>query len=138
VLPAVLVGSTSGWFLGGLAGAIGSLYTIVLWGHPYSIIYGFLLGALTGLFCQKLGLRPIVAGIIAHVIALPWLYFSLVGILGNPLPVFYLGMVTMVIQLVVCLIISEGIMAVPALKKRIPQVSITGRVKGFLGHPWAS
>ena len=40
VLPAVLVGTTNGWFLGALAGAIGSIYTIVLWGHPGSIVYG--------------------------------------------------------------------------------------------------
>jgi hypothetical protein len=138
VLPAVLVGSTSGWLLGGVAGAIGSLYTIVLWGHPYSIIYGFLLGALTGLFSQKLGLRPIISGIIAHIITLPWLYFSLVSILGIPMPVFFLGMFTMAIQLVVALILTEGIMAVPALKKRIPAVPIAGRVTGILRHPWAT
>ncbi|MCR4397967.1 MAG: hypothetical protein NUV93_03295 [Firmicutes bacterium] len=138
VLPAVLVGSTTGWLLGGLAGAIGALYTIVLWGHPYSIIYGFLLGALTGIFCQKFGLRPIISGIIAHIITLPWLYFSLVNILGLAIPIFYLGMFTMAVQLVVSLLITEGIIAVPALKKRIPQVPIASRAAGFLRHPWSA
>lgn len=137
VLPAVLVGSTSGWFLGGLAGAIGGLYTIVLWGQPYSIVYGFLLGSFTGVFCQKAGLRPFVSGILAHILTLPWLYFSLVHLVGSPLPVFYLGMGTMVLQLVAALAITEGIMAVPALKKRILKVEITRRIGGFLGHPWA-
>lgn len=138
VLPAVLVGSTSGWLLGGVAGAIGSMYTIVLWGHPYSIIYGFLLGALTGLFCQKFGLRPLISGIIAHVITIPWLFWSLVNVLGTPVPIFWLGMVTMGIQLVVSCVLTEGIMAVPALKKRIPKAEMNKTVGGVLRHPWAS
>lgn len=138
VLPAILVGSTSGWLLGGIAGAIGSLYTIVLWGHPYSIIYGFLVGALTGVFSQKLALRPLASGIISHIITIPWLYWSLVTLLGTPVALFWLGMVTMAIQLIVACFLSEGIMAVPALKKRIPKVEISGSAGGVLRHPWAS
>ena len=120
VLPAVLVGATNGWFLGALAGAIGGIYTIVLWGHPGSIVYGALLGGFTGLFREKLKLRLIFAAPIAHVITLPWLYWSLHVWLGTPLPVFWLGMGTMVIQLIVACLISEAIISVPAIRRRIP------------------
>lgn len=120
VLPAVLVGATNGWFLGALAGAIGALYTIVLWGHPGSILYGAILGGFTGLFREKLGLRLIFAAFIAHIISLPWLYWSLHIWLGIPLPIFYLGMGTMAIQLFVVCLITEGIIAIPAIRRRIP------------------
>lgn len=120
VLPAVLVGATNGWFLGAVAGAIGALYTIVLWGHPGSIVYGAILGGLTGLFREKLRLRVTFAAIIAHIISLPWLYFNLHTWLGIPLPIFYLGMGTMAIQLIVACLITEGLIAIPAIKHRIP------------------
>lgn len=138
VLPAVLVGATSGWLLGGIAGAIGALYTIVLWGHPGSIVYGALLGIGTGLLCTKVGLRPLFSSIIAHIITLPWLFWSLVHWLGLPMPIFYLGMGTMAIQLVVVALITEGIIVIPALRKRIPAAKVNRLVpSAFLRHPWA-
>ncbi len=140
VLPSVLVGGTSGWFLGMLAGLIGSLYTPVLWGWFGAIPYNMILGASAGFFSHRFGLRPTISALLGHIISLPYQYFANVVYLGLPIQIFMVGMATTVIQLVVAGIIAESLMSIPALKKRLPSREIRAARwvarSPILRHPW--
>ncbi len=142
VFPGVLVGGTSGWLLGGLAGFIGALYTPVLWGWLGAIPYNMILGASAGFFARRFGIRPTIGALIGHIISLPYQYFATVHYLGIPFPIFMVGMATTVIQLVIAGFIAEALMNVPALKKRLPRTEI--RAPGWVArnrlirHPWVS
>jgi hypothetical protein len=140
VFPGVLVGGTSGMLLGGLAAFIGSLYTPVLWGWLGAIPYTVALGLAAGFFSRR-GVRPTIGAFIGHVIAIPYSYWSTVFILGIPVEIFMVGMVTTVVQLLVSGVIAETLMAkVPALKKRLPRMEISAprwiATNRFLRHPW--
>ncbi len=140
VFPGVLVGGTSGWFLGMLAAGIGALYTPVLWGWFGAIPYNMILGAAAGFFSHKLGLRPTISAFIGHILSLPYQYAAVHLYLGIPIEIFWVGMGTTVIQLVVAGIIAEALMSIPALKKRLPQRPISAprwvARSPLLRHPW--
>ena len=140
VFSGVMVGGTSGWLLGMLAGFIGALYTPVLWGWLGAIPYNMILGASAGFFAQKFGIRPTIGGFLGHIIALPYSYISQVNYLGLPIPIFMVGMATTVIQLLVAGIIAEALMSIPALRKRLPAMEIKAPAwvarNALLRHPW--
>jgi hypothetical protein len=140
VFSGVMVGGTSGWLLGMLAGFIGSLYTPVLWGWLGAIPYNMILGASTGFFSQKLGLRPTIGAFLGHLIAIPYQYWATTTFLGVPFEIFLVGMVTTVVQLIVAGVIAEALMSIPALKKRLPAVEMHAPAwvarNPILRHPW--
>jgi hypothetical protein len=140
VFSGVMVGATSGWLLGGLAGFIGALYTPVLWGWLGAIPYNALLGASAGFFSQKFGIRPTIGAFIGHIISLPYQYVAVHLYLGIPLPIFWVGMATTVIQLVIAGVIVEILLSVPALKKRLPRTQIHAPAwvaqNAIIRHPW--
>ena len=140
VFSGIMVGGTSGWLLGMLAGFIGSLYTPVLWGWLGAIPYNMMIGGFAGLFAQKLGIRPTIGAFLGHIIALPYSYISQVNYLGLPVPIFMVGMATTIIQLVVAGVIAEALMSIPALKKRLPAVEMKAPAwvarNPLLRHPW--
>lgn len=141
VFPGVLVGGTSGWILGGLAGFIGALYTPVLWGWLGAIPYNAIIGLSAGFFSQRYGLRPTIGGLLGHIISIPYMYFATTVYLGLPFQLFLVGMVTTVVQLVAAGLLAEALLSVPALRKRLPrtQIRVAGWVanNALLRHPWA-
>jgi len=140
VFSGMMVGGTSGWLLGLLAGFIRALYTPVLWGWLGAIPYNMILGASAGFFAQKFGIRPTIGGFLGHIIALPYSYISQVNYLGLPIPIFMVGMATTVIQLIVAGIIAEALMSIPALRKRLQAMEIKAPAwvarNALLRHPW--
>jgi hypothetical protein len=140
VFSGIMVGGTSGWLLGLLAGFIGSLYTPVLWGRLGAIPYNMILGGAAGFFAQKMGIRPTIGAFLGHIIALPYSYWSQTTLLGLPFEIFAVGMATTVIQLVVAGVIAEALMSIPALKKRLPAVEMHAPAwvarNPILRHPW--
>ena len=140
IFSGVMVGGTNGWLLGLLAGFIGSLYTPVLWGWLGAVPYSMFIGASTGFFTQRFGLRPTIGALIGHVLSLPYQFVASTMWLGVPMPIFWVGMVTTVIQLVVASIIAEALMSIPALKKRLPRTEIHAPLwiarSRLLRHPW--
>jgi hypothetical protein len=142
VFSGIMVGGTSGWFLGMLAAFIGGLYTPVLWGWLGAIPYTMFIGAGSGFFAQKLGLRPTIGGLLGHIIAIPYSYWSITAILGIPFELWLVGMGTTLIQLIVAGVIAEGLMSIPAIKKRLPKtpMSAPGWVarNPLLRHPWVA
>jgi hypothetical protein len=140
VFPGILVGGTSGWFLGMLAAGIGALYTPVLWGWFGAIPYNMILGAATGFFSHRVGLRPTISAFIGHILSLPYQYAAVHLYLGIPFEIFLVGMATTVIQLVVAGVIAESLMSIPALKKRLPSRPIRAAKwvarSPLLRHPW--
>lgn len=142
VFSGVMVGATSGWLLGGLAGFIGALYTPVLWGWLGAIPYNAILGLSTGFFAQKFGIRPTIGAFIGHIISLPYMYLGVHIYLGVPMPIFWVGMGTTVFQLIVAGVIVEILLNVPALKKRLPKTEIHAprwvANNVLIRHPWVS
>lgn len=140
VFPGILVGGTSGWFLGMLAAGIGALYTPVLWGWFGAIPYNMILGAAAGFFSLRMGMRPTIAAFIGHVLSLPYQYGAVHLYLGIPIEIFWVGMATTIIQLVAAGIIAEALMTVPALRKRLPSRPIRAANwvarNPLLRHPW--
>ncbi|NLF67090.1 MAG: hypothetical protein GX579_21080 [Chloroflexi bacterium] len=140
VFSGVMVGGTSGAILGALAGFIGSLYTPVLWGWLGAIPYNMILGASAGFFSTRFGLRPTLGALLGHVISLPYQYAANVLYLGLPLEIFWVGMGTTVIQLIVAGVIAESLMSIPALKKRLPKAQFRAADwvarNRLLRHPW--
>lgn len=140
VFPGILVGGTSGWFLGMLAGLIGSLYTPVLWGWFGAIPYNMILGAASGFFSHKVGLRPTISALLGHIISLPYLYWSNIYYLGLPMEIFLVGMATTLIQLIVAGVIAESLLSISALEKRLPSRPIHAAAwvarSPLLRHPW--
>jgi len=140
VFSGVMVGATSGWLLGTLAGFIGALYTPVLWGWLGAIPYNAFLGTATGFFAQKFGIRPTIGAFIGHILSLPYQYVAVHLYLGIPLPIFWVGMATTVIQLIVAGVIVEILLNVPALKKRLPTMEIHAPSwvanNALIRHPW--
>ncbi len=140
VLPGVLVGGTSGLLLGMLAGLIGSLYTPVLWGWFGAIPYAMILGAAAGFFSHRFGLRPTISAFLGHIIAFPYSYWSQTVYLGFPLEIFFVGVGTTTLQLLIAGIIAESLMSIPALKKRLPRREIRAARwvarSPLLRHPW--
>ncbi len=142
VFSGVMVGGTSGWLLGALAGFIGSLYTPVLWGWLGAIPYNMILGAATGFFTERFGIRPTIGALLGHIISIPYQYFANVLYLGTPFEIFLVGMVTTVVQLLAAGVIAESLMSIPALKKRLPKTQINAPAwvarSKFLRHPWVA
>lgn len=140
VIPPVLVGGTSGPLLGLMAGFIGSLYTPVLWGWVGAFPYAMGLGLGAGYFAQRFGIRPTIGAFIAHVILLPYSYWSQVNWLGLPFEIFIVGVVSTTIQLGVAGVISEVLMSVPAIRKRVPRMEIAAPSwvanNPLIRHPW--
>jgi hypothetical protein len=140
VFSGIMVGGTSGWLLGLLAGFIGSLYTPVLWGWLGAIPYNMILGGATGFFAQKMGIRPTIGALIGHILAIPYSYWSTTTFLGVPFELWLVGMGTTLIQLVVAGVIAEALMNIPALKKRLPAVEMHAPAwvarNPILRHPW--
>ena len=140
VFSGVMVGATSGWLLGALAGFIGALYTPVLWGWLGAIPYNAILGLSTGFFAQKFGIRPTIGAFIGHILSLPYQYVAVHLYLGIPMPIFWVGMGTTVFQLLVAGIICEILLSVPALKKRLPKTEIHApnwvANNALIRHPW--
>ena len=140
VFSGIMVGGTSGWFLGTLAAFIGGLYTPVLWGWFGAIPYTMALGAGAGFFAQKMGLRPTIGALLGHIISLPYNYWSAVMWLGEPIQLWWVGMGTTLIQLVVAGVIAEALMSIPALKKRLPKTEMHAPAwvarNALLRHPW--
>jgi len=142
VFSGVLVGGTSGWFVGMLGGLIGSLYTPVLWGWFGALPYAAAIGLFAGLFSQKWGLRPtigaILGGQIIYQATVGW-YGDLV-IMGLPWPIFWIGMGTTTLQLIAAGLLAEALMSIPAIKKRLPKTTIKTvpwvARSAFLRHPW--
>jgi len=140
ILPAILVGSTNGWFLGALAMFIGSLYTPILWGWFGAIVYATQLGAIAGFLSTRVGFRPLITGVLTTLIGFPLLAVMEYIWLGMPWPVIWFTLFTTVLQMVVASVIVEVLLAIPALKKRFPRGEI--RAVGWvarskiLRHPW--
>jgi hypothetical protein len=140
VLSGALVGSTNGWLLGAIAGFIGALYTPILWGWFGAILYAAIIGALTGLLATKVGLRPVIAGTLASIIALPYMAWSEMVWLGMAWPVVYLTIGTTVFQMFVASLLAEIIINIPGMKKRFPKSEIHAyswvAKSKLLRHPW--
>lgn len=140
VLPPVMVGGTSGPLLGILAGFIGSLYTPVLWGWVGAFPYAMALGFGAGFFAQRFGIRPTIGAFIAHILALPYSFWSITVLLGIPFEIFLVGVGTTTIQLIVAGAIAEVIMSIPAVRKRVPRMEINAPAwvanNRLIRHPW--
>jgi hypothetical protein len=140
ILPCALMGSTNGWLHGALGGFIGALYTPILWGWFGAIIYATLLGAITGLLATRVGLRPVVAGFLAAIIGQLWVIPSQYYWLGMPMPVNWLAAFTTTLQMVVASVLTEILIAIPAVRKRFPKTVIRGPAfvarSSILRHPW--
>ncbi|GAA2014811.1 hypothetical protein [Microbacterium ulmi] len=141
VISGILVGATCGALLGALGGFLGALYTPVLWGWfgalPYNAILGFGAGLAT-----RFGLRPSVGVVLAYIVAQPIEMWMAYQFLGMPWAVQLLGVGSTILQAAVAVVITEAIISVPQLRKRLPR---TGRMTvpawvdrvPFLRHPWA-
>jgi hypothetical protein len=140
IIPAALMGSTNGWLHGALGGFIGSLYTPILWGWFGAIIYATGLGAVTGLLSTRVGLRPIIAGTLGAIIANAWGAPMQYYWLGTAMPVIYLAMFTTTLQMFVASVLTEVVIAVPAVKRSFPQTKIRAPKwvarSPILRHPW--
>lgn len=142
VLSGIMVGATSGWLLGGIAGFIGALYTPVLWGWLGAIPYNAFLGFFVGLCAQKWGLRPAVGGLIGLVLTIPYTYLAETKYLGLPTQIYLVGQVSGLIQQVVAIVIVEILIVSPVLRKRLPRVEMHApswvASNAIIRHPWVS
>ncbi|HZQ05982.1 MAG TPA: hypothetical protein VFD70_05340 [Anaerolineae bacterium] len=142
VFPSVLVGGTSGWFLGMLAGFIGALYTPVLWGWFGAIPYNMILGAAAGFFAKR-GIRPTIGAFIGHILSIPYMWWATRTFLGMPDEIIMVGMVTTVVQLLVAGVIAEVLLSASGFRKRVPAMEIDTPPawianNPILRHPWVS
>lgn len=141
VISGIMVGATCGALLGSLGGFLGALYTPVLWGWFGAVPYNLLLGLGAGL-ATRFGLRPSVGVVIAYLVAQPVEMWMAYQFLGMPWEVQLIGVGSTILQAVVALVITETLISVPQLRKRLPRTSKMAvpawldRVP-FLRHPWA-
>ena len=141
VISGIFVGAVLGPWLGLLAGALGAAYTPVLWGWFGAIPYNAAIGLIVGLG-QRFGIRPAISGVVAYIVVTPFGTWSAIHFLGEPFPVAVIGLGSTALQTAVCIVIMEGILHVPALKKRLPRTKMSppGWVarSAWIRHPWVT
>ena len=126
----VIVGSSLGIIPGIIAGFLGMAYTPILWGNPWNWIFTVSVGALSGLFGVRVGLRPIIAASLAQLIAgvpsmvIVFLLFGLPNVIWTTF--WWLILAKQTSEIIVSALIAEGAFASRSVSRWIPKTTIRG------------
>jgi hypothetical protein len=126
----VIVGSSLGIVPGIIAGFLGMAYTPILWGNPWNWIFTVPVGALTGLFAVRVGLRPILAAGFAQLIAgvpsmvIVFLLFGLPNVIWTTF--WWLVLAKQTSEIIVSALIAEAAFNSKSVSKWIPRATIRG------------
>ena len=126
----VIVGSSLGIIPGIIAGFLGMAYTPILWGNPWNWIFTVPVGALSGLFATRIGLRPLIAASLAQLIAgLPsmvvvFLLFGLPNVIWTTF--WWLILAKQTSEIIVSALIAEAVFSSKSVSKWIPRTTIRG------------